>query len=440
MFNESFGAHEGLGVRARLTVVLLFQSCRWRTATQYLAPEHVLASSIYLYISAHCSAVGREQIADTTLPRPRCSPDNMIMASTLLFALGMAAPNLAAPDAAQGFSARSIRAAAMRTNVGAPMLSPSNSTASLFFINNTHVVAKTGHLSELIKLDLATGKMTKITTTIPSLMDYVSASVVCGNTFYAVATSAPVAVGLAAIDLTTGNLTVHQTENILMHALACGSAPGKLLAVESVADGPPPTFTLREYDVATESSTVLYTFPKSTLWGGWDSTFSFASPGELWATFPIGTDILKQTKGELYIVDTATGALKEHKKLGGLLSGPGEPYMVFPSSGDKFSWLLAKNGASTAAEDLVMCEADKSGSAIKVSGCVKAAALWSVGSVPAICGDTAYIGVGHGETVPICKSPPLARACTSLLYSWSHQCMPRQPNAGEHAELQIDPL
>jgi len=316
------------------------------------------------------------------------------MAAPLLSLLALSAPapsEFAAPDAAQGWSELSLRAAASRAS--ASTHKQNAGAASLLFVNDSNI-AGVAHHSELISLDLATQKMTKVSTTMTSFMDYLSASVVCGGKYYAVATNAPIATGIVVVDMATGNATLHPTERSLMHALACGSAPGKVLVVESQFTTPP-TFSLREYDVASESSTAIYTFPKSTLWGGWDSTFSFARPGELWATFPLGKDILHQKRGELYIVDT-NGTLKEHKKVG-LFDAPGEPYLVIPSDGDTFEWLLAPNGEATAAEDLVACQADKSGHELKVSGCKKAASLWAIGAVPAICGGTAYIGSLTGD-------------------------------------------
>lgn len=153
----------------------------------------------------------------------------------------------------------------------------------------------------------------------------------------------------------------------------------------------------------------MYTFP-AVSWGGWDSTFSFAKPGELWATFPLGKDIMKQTSGELYIVDTATGKLKDHKETkGGLFGGgPGEPYLVVPSEGDTFLWLLAKKGVKTAAEDLIACKGDKSGSHIAVDGCKPAKELWAMGLPPAICDSTTYVAatIGSDPIVPIYSVSP----------------------------------
>jgi len=240
---------------------------------------------------------------------------------------------------------------------------------------------------------LRTNAIKKISTSLPATYDYISASVVCGSTYFAVATNAPVAEGLLVVDMQTGSATLQQTEGNLAHALACSPTAGKLVMVVSAFTTPRTTFSLREYDVASQTTRVLYTFPRTTLWGGWDSTFSLAKTGELWATFPLGNDIMKYRRGELYIVDTVSGALKEHKTVA-KLAVPGEPYLVVPGKGDTFSWLLAKDGEGSAAEKLQLCTADKSGKEIRVSDCKKASELWAAGSTAAICNGTTYIAAG----------------------------------------------
>ena len=303
------------------------------------------------------------------------------------------------------FSSASVQASAAReappavrtTPLARPQEAAAKATGKLLFINGSRVVGG-GLNTELISLDLSSKTTKKVSTNISSIFDYVSSSVVCGGTYYAVGTQAPVAMGIVAVDIATGKATMHPTESKLAHALACSPTEGKLLMVMSEFTQPP-TFSLREYSVANQSTEVIHTFPKVS-WGGWDSTFSFAKTGELWATFALGSDIMKQTSGELFIVDTATGKVKEHKKM----RGAGMPYLVTPSDGDKFLWVLAKNGVSSAAEDLITCMADKSGFfGIKVSDCKPTKWLWGMGLPPAICGGTTYVAatVGMDPSVPI---------------------------------------
>mmetsp|Transcript_2066 Transcript_2066/g.4210 ORF Transcript_2066/g.4210 Transcript_2066/m.4210 type:complete len:144 (-) Transcript_2066:282-713(-) len=112
---------------------------------------------------------------------------------------------------------------------------------------------------------------------------------------------------------------------------------------------------------------------------------------------------MKYKRGELYIIDTVTGKVKEHKA-NGKIDFSGEPYLVLPSDGDSFQWMLAPNGEASAAEDLKLCTADKSGDKLTVKDCNKAADLWSIGAAPAVCGSSVYIGaLGRGGPTPIYK-------------------------------------
>eukprot|EP00966_Prymnesium_polylepis_P152193 3515595-Prymnesium_polylepis.1 len=64
---------------------------------------------------------------------------------------------------------------------------------------------------------------------------------------------APVAEGLVVVDLPTGNATLLQTEGNLAHALACSPTAGKLIMVVSALfTTPRTTYSLREYDVASQ--------------------------------------------------------------------------------------------------------------------------------------------------------------------------------------------
>ena len=322
---------------------------------------------------------------------------------------------------AQGaaFSARALKAAAGKApHVEKPDLrstppsveksAPSQPAAgkTLLFVNDSRIVGDPTELSELVSIDLTTKAMRKISTSMPSEFDYVSGSVACGSKYYAVATMPPAALGMVEVDMASGNTTLLATEGNLMHALACSPTAGKLMAVVSAFTQGGPTFSLREYDVATQTTRVIYTFPHSSKWGGWDSTFSLARKGELWATFPLGRDIMKYERGELYIIDTATGAVKEHKTVG-RFDTPGEPYLIVPAEGDTFQWMLAPKGAKTAAQDLQLCTADKSGRELEVKDCKPAADLWAIGAVPALCGDSLYIGaLGMGGPVPIYEVSP----------------------------------
>lgn len=102
---------------------------------------------------------------------------------------------------------------------------------------------------------------------------------------------------------------------------------------------------------------------------------------------------MKYRRGELYIINTSTGAVKEHKAVG-KPGSPGEPYMIVSGEGDTFKWLLAKHGEQSADRDLKLCDADKSGDEIKVRDCEKASELWASGATAAICDGTTYIGAG----------------------------------------------
>jgi len=178
----------------------------------------------------------------------------------------------------------------------------------------SHVVGGSEY-GQLLEVDLANGTVTPKVRGLLAIWDYVSASIVCDDMLYAVATNAPIAMGMLVVNLTSHIRSYPPTESKLTHAIQCGKQPGILNLVMSEFTTPP-TFSLRSYNVTSQATTLIGTFP-AVAYGGWDSIFRFADD-EVWAVFPKKPDIFGNIQtGELIVMGTETGELVTRKDFEG---------------------------------------------------------------------------------------------------------------------------
>jgi hypothetical protein len=241
-----------------------------------------------------------------------------------------------------------------------------------YVVNGSNLVGA-GEDSELLEIDTGAGTVTRKAGGLNPLWDYLSQSAVCGDMFYAVATNAPVAMGLLALNLTSGEAHVPPTESKLTHAIQCGATAGTVNLVMSEFTTPP-TFSLRSYNVANSSTTLIGEFP-TVQWGGWDSIFTFRA-GELWAAFPVyhkGQETKVRT-GELYVMDISGGTIKSHKAFP---KRGGEPYYVMPANADgTFGAVFTQPAAGGGHSGMTYCTCDASGADITTTDCADASEWW----------------------------------------------------------------
>lgn len=274
----------------------------------------------------------------------------------------------------------------------------------LYVMNASRVVGG-GEKSELLQVDLQASTVSPKTTGLANVWDYVSASTTCGDMYYAVATNAPIATGMLVLNLKTGEAKYPATESKLVHAIKCGNTAGTLTVVMSDFTSKR-TFSLRSYDVASASTTLIANFPE-VYWGGWDSVFSF-NGDKVWAAFPKKPDAFGNIEtGELIVMDSTTGQMisRDFPKKGG------EPYYtVVPTGGDgtTFKAILRKSSSVSADIKLELCSCAVKGDKIDTSGCVDVSNWWDNGDPPAICPDgSMYImprNFRAGNTQPIYRA------------------------------------
>jgi hypothetical protein len=337
-----------------------------------------------------------------------------------LIAVGAAVCSSAPLDPTRAFASRPLDAfplnaiKASRARVGptawAPLADSAKSTngagTALYLYNNSHVVpGKTA----LLKFDVDTKNVTTVATTDYAQNDCYSAAVQCGDHYYAVWDTFPAAAGIVSIDLKTGDANFLGTggQNYLYHSLHCGQNASSLLGIASSPGTKHATFFLNSVSTTTGDSTVIAQFP-TVDYAGYDGGFSFTEDGtQVYAAFP-GAVAPRHARGDLYILNTATGAILEHHKIP---YDKGIPYQMFPSGSDSFQGSFI----DSATNKVELCSISKSGSAggkvfpgsvLKLSDCSVKPELY-VGSAPMpICNGKLYavpdnLGAGPGSTQPL---------------------------------------
>ena len=286
-----------------------------------------------------------------------------------------------------------------------PEAQPGADANQLFVMNSSRVVGG-GENSELLKVDLQANKVSRETEGLTNVWDYVSASTTCGDMYYAVATNAPVAMGLLVLNLKTGEAKYPPTESKLVHAIKCGKTAGTLTVVMSDFS-PQRTFSLRTYNLANSSTTLVGNFPE-VYWGGWDSVFGFDGDN-VWAAFPKKPDAFGNIKsGELIVMDGATGQIASRRDFP---KNGGEPYYtIAPAGGDGTTFkAIFRTSSSTSADiKLKLCSCSVKGDKIDTSACVDVSSWWDNGDPPAVCPDgSMYIKprtFRSGNTQPIYRA------------------------------------
>lgn len=281
-----------------------------------------------------------------------------------------------------------------------------NDKTKLYLFNGTNHVPGG---NALLEFDVASKTFKTIMTNSQGQNDCVSASIVCGDTYYAVWTQFPAAAGVLKVDLNKGTSEYLGTgaQRYIYHALQCGANGSSLVGFASQMpdkQGEALSFQLVHMDTSNGQTTEVGALPKVDFLG-FDGAFKFSPDGsELYASFAGSLNPGSLAKGELYIMDVATGKVKEHHKLP---SAKGFPYGVFPTGSDTFHMAFK----SSTSIDVTMCQVTKkdSGSKIfpptvKTSGCTTVDSLWA-GSAPSPTCDGVLYSVKHntqdGESQPM---------------------------------------
>merc|ERR1719326_212981 len=286
---------------------------------------------------------------------------------------------LAAQPEVFGYSQASIRAAKAKLTADSGVVTPlheGNGTGKLYLFNNSVVVPGS---PALLEFDLSTKKYSVVKELPPqyAIYDVVSGSVVCGDTYYAVYTQYPAAAGVLKIDLKTKKFDYMGTGSqlFIFHDLHCG-ANGDLLGIASQPGQTKAGMYLVTLDTASGNSTII---------------------------------------GELLIMDTSTGKIKEKHTIP---TKYGTPYEIYPTGADSFRVAFAEHW-NTPKFEVNLCTATKSsssgrrllgggkgGSSLTISSCTNVAAYKHSGSAPnPVCGDK-IIAVGvaaryAGESQPL---------------------------------------
>merc|ERR1719326_1788147 len=308
---------------------------------------------------------------------------------------------LAAQPEVFGYSQASIRAAKAKLTADSGVVTPlheGNGTGKLYLFNNSVVVPGS---PALLEFDLSTKKYSVVKELPPqyAIYDVVSGSVVCGDTYYAVYTQYPAAAGVLKIDLKTKKFDYMGT----------GSQPGQTKA----------GMYLVTLDTASGNSTIIGEFPTMgasfTGFVGFDGPLKFTPDGkEAWVAWA-GAFPPKVKTGELLIMDTSTGKIKEKHTIP---TKYGAPYEIYPTGADSFRVAFAEHW-NTPKFEVNLCTATKSsssgrrllgggkgGSSLTISSCTNVAAYKHSGSAPnPVCGDK-IIAVGvaaryAGESQPL---------------------------------------
>lgn len=292
----------------------------------------------------------------------------------------------------EGFSRSVVNSANAR---GVPIPATGNASTKLYLFNGTNVVPGT---AELLEFDVASKTFKTIMKNSDGQNDCLSASIVCGDTYYAVWTQFPAAAGVLKVDLKTGANKYLGTgaQGYIYHGLQCGANSSSLVGFASqMGTGRlgSLSFQLVHMDTTTGETTEVGDGLPKVDFLGYDGAFKFSPDGtELYAAFTGSLNPSSFYKGNLYIMDVATGKVKEHHKLPAN-GAHGAPYAIFPTGSDSFHLAFM----SQEEVQVTMCEATKKSSGggllpptVEVSGCKQINSLWA-GSVPMpTCGGVLY--------------------------------------------------
>jgi len=255
------------------------------------------------------------------------------------------------------------------------------------------------------KIDSVTSAMTAV----------LSASVVCGDSYYAAWTNVPASAGILRASLSTGEMVYNTgVSGSNYHQIACTENEDTIMVVKSMA-GTPATFSLQKYNFPDNSEVEIASLPFSSF-PGRDNIFGFTSDGKsLFAHFPNSIDPTKMTTGTLYVVDTTANQTIQKfdypKRVG-------EVYDVYPGKSSSDDFVASFKSSFTKAH---LCQMSFQGSTLKKGACEKAGYL-NAGSAPKpVCSDgQAYamphnIGTGPGSTQPLTQFDPQTGKYTTLV-------------------------
>ena len=261
---------------------------------------------------------------------------------------------------------------------------------------------------------------------------FISGTVTCGNTFFGIWANAPMAAGVAMIDLATGNNTYTTTTGstlTIYHSLACdpkstAASPSVIGVATQPSGGKMVNIKLFRLDMTTGASTAIGSFPAGVNFDGYDNMFAFTSDGtQLYAAFPNNSFNQKVTTGSLYVMDTATGKIVEGPKTfkgstaGGVKwgKGVGMPYDLYPTGKDTFR----AGFVHTQTNVIHLCDVDKSGKDVEVSNCAKTPGLASESTRSPACADGEIYATHQygnaGASQPLFKIDVATGASTQLV-------------------------
>ena len=245
---------------------------------------------------------------------------------------------------------------------------------------------------------------------------FISGTVTCGNTFFGIWADAPMAAGVAMIDLATGNNTYTTTTGstlTIYHSLACdpkstAASPSVIGVATQPSGGKMVNIKLFRLDMTTGASTAIGSFPAGVNFDGYDNMFAFTNDGtQLYAAFPNNSFNQKVTTGSLYVMDTATGKIVEGSN--------GMPYDLYPTGKDTFR----AGFVHTQTNVIHLCDVDKSGKDVEVSNCAKTPGLASESTRSPACADGEIYATHQygnaGASQPLFKIDVATGASTQLV-------------------------
>lgn len=149
--------------------------------------------------------------------------------------------------------------------------------AKLYVVDNLN---EQPSISPFYLVDTDAKTATKVSSKINGAHVEIAGAAVCNGVYYAVWTDVP-DFGLMSVDLSSGATTYHDTDG-LFHAIWCGAGDNSkgLLAIQS---SPAPPFSVVTYDLTSNASTTIATFPQNDTSGGTDTVFSYnQGADEVW--------------------------------------------------------------------------------------------------------------------------------------------------------------
>ena len=255
----------------------------------------------------------------------------------------------------------------------------------LYILNNNQVYPGN---STLFEFDVATKKLTTISTAINGAYGGVSGSSVCGEHFYFFGAMAPIRWSLVQVNLNTGEAAYLSKQSpFLFHRIECdpnAKGEGLIAVISTISD---PIFSTIKYNPATENYTTIGTFPKQT-WLGEDTIFSFTDDmKQLWGSFPIVNGEYRVTGSQLLTMDLESGSVSPPVRYNGGNSKHA-PYQIFPSQGSAFVGFFTDLDATP--QVVSFCSLNHGSFGIDINDCDQVPELNNQGIPDPTCGSMYY--------------------------------------------------